>query len=89
MDDNDDVSRSAYADWLESRRLVAYELKSIRTEVHSIRDRLDEFRADDLPALRTEIALLKFKSSLWGAILGGLSGILVSVAFVASRFVAK
>ena len=89
MDDNNDISRGAYADWIESRRLVAYELRSIRTEVHTIRERLDEFRAEDLPKLRTEIALLKFKSSIWGAILGGLSGILVSLAFLISRLVGK
>jgi hypothetical protein len=74
-------------DWSEHRRLILAELQRLTTDVGAIRDKIDEFRQRDVADLRTEIALLKLKSSLWGAVLGATSGLLVTAAAILLRHI--
>jgi hypothetical protein len=45
----------------------------------AIKSKLDQFRQDDIAQIRTEIALLKVKSSMWGAAMGAATGIAVAL----------
>lgn len=73
--------------WIEHRKLILNELQRLTTEVGNIREKLDTFRQEDVADLRTEIALLKLKSSLWGAILGGASGVVVTAGAILLRLI--
>lgn len=73
--------------WIVNRKLVAAELERIGRDVHALRDTLNDIRGTDLADIRIDIALLKLKSSLWGAVLGGVSGTLVTGAAILLRMI--
>lgn len=73
--------------WPEYRKLILAELERIGQEVGSVRASFDKFRREDVASLRTDIALLKFKSAMWGAILGGIASTLVSMGAAVLRLV--
>lgn len=37
-------------------------------------DQVDRIRTEDIPTVRTEIALLKLKASMWGGLTGVVTG---------------
>lgn len=55
------------ASWEQYRRLILAELERINTAVESINRKIEQFRQDDISAIKTDIALLKFQAALWGA----------------------
>jgi hypothetical protein len=67
------------APWGEYRRLVLAELERIARDMESLADKVERFRADELAAIRTEVALLKQKAAFWGAIAGVIVTVLVSL----------
>lgn len=83
MADGDDVDDS----WMVNRKLIINELRRMADEVQSVREKFDEFRREDIATLKTDIALLKLKSSLWGAVLGGATGMLVTAGAILLRLV--
>lgn len=64
--------------FLEYRELILAELKRLTGDVGSIREKLDEFRQQDIAELRTDIALLKLKATMWACVFGTLSSALVT-----------
>lgn len=73
--------------WTENRKLILRELERFGSDLKDIRETIAEFRQADIAQIKTEIALLKLKSSLWGAVLGGVSGALVATVSVLVRLV--
>lgn len=73
--------------WIENRKLIVNELTRLANDVHAIRETFNAFRQKDIADLRTDIALLKLKSSLWGAVLGGAAGTLVTASALLLRLV--
>lgn len=73
--------------WPENRKLILRELERLGEDIRSVVKGIADIREGDLAELKTEIALLKLKSSLWGAVLGGASGILVTAGAVLIRLV--
>lgn len=71
--------------WDVNRKMILAELTRMGDELQAVREAFDMFRWRDLGELRTDIALLKFKASLWGGALGAIGGILVSVAAILLR----
>lgn len=57
--------------WNEYKLLVLDQLERMSRQVSDLERKVDAFRADDIAAVKVEIALLKQKASLWGAV-GGL-----------------
>jgi len=53
--------------WNEWGIHVLEELKNGRADREKLRDEIAKIRTEDIPELKTEIAMLKVKSSLWGA----------------------
>lgn len=74
-------------DWYQNRKLIANELRRMSEEIQIIRSDIDKYRREDIADIKTDIALLRLKSSLWGAIMGGATGTLVIVAGVLMRLI--
>ena len=74
-------------DWGGYRRLILSQLTGLQNELGSIRNELKSFREEEMASIKVEIALLKLKSSLWGAALGGASGLLITGGAILLRFV--
>jgi hypothetical protein len=65
--------------WDVNRKLILDSIDRLRDELAAIKNKLDQFRQDDIAQIRTEIALLKVKSSMWGAAMGAATGIAVAL----------
>lgn len=68
-------------DWGEYRRLILAELIRLSGEIVSLTMEIKSIHSSDLASLRAEIAVLKFKSGLWGALAGAIPGF-IAVAYV-------
>lgn len=84
--DKEDQDRNV---WPEYSRLVLSELKRLDRDIKSngdkidgkieiLDDKIDAIKSDDLAFIKAEINLLKFKSSLWGTLAGGVMGIIIA-----------
>jgi len=71
--------------WASYQRYVINELKRINDAVGVITDKIEKFRQEDIAQLKTDIALLKFQSAMWGAaagvLFGGVTTAVVSLMF--------
>jgi hypothetical protein len=56
--------------WNEYKLLVLDQLTRVCTQVQDLERKMDAFRADDIANVKVEIALLKQKAGIWGAIAG-------------------
>lgn len=58
--------------WTEYRRLVVQQLANLSRELGETNAKIDSLRNDQLAKIWAEIAVLKFKSGLWGAVSGAV-----------------
>lgn len=56
--------------WSEYKLLVLDQLEGLKAQVRQLESKMDSFRADDIANVKVEIALLKQKAAVWGAISG-------------------
>lgn len=56
--------------WNEYKLLVLDQLEGLKGQVRNLENKVDAFRADDIATVKVEIALLKQKAGLYGAISG-------------------
>ena len=73
--------------WAENRKLILREIERLGDDLGGIREHLSIIRQKEIADLKTDIALLKLKASLWGAVLGGASGVLVTAGAILLRLV--
>ena len=73
--------------WIENRKLISRELERLGEDLSAIREHISKIRQDELSSLRTDIALLKLKSSLWGGLMGGATAMLVTAGAILLRLV--
>lgn len=71
--------------WNEYKLLVLDQLEGLKSQVRSLENKVDAFRADDIANVKVEIALLKQKAGLWGAIAGFVPGALAALVWYLSR----
>jgi len=75
--------------WDEYRRLVISELERLHASQAETNTKLDEIRGDfsraigalkdeQIAKIWSEIAVLKFKSGLWGAVSGAIPGFIIA-----------
>lgn len=67
--------------WNEYKLLVLDQLEGLKAQVRSLEAKVDGFRADDIANVKVEIALLKQKAGLWGAIAGLVPGALAALVW--------
>jgi hypothetical protein len=74
---NDDKSHEEFGDargersWGEYRRLILAELERLNRLISDTLGKIEAIRNDDIAQMRVDIAMLKVKAGVWGA-LGGL-----------------
>lgn len=81
-----EVSRPDGEAWDYYRRMIVQQLKDLQTDLAVVRSEIQNFKQVELSAIKVEIALLKLKSSLWGALLGTIGGAVVTAAAILSKY---
>lgn len=71
--------------WNEYKLLVLDQLEGLKRQVLSLEAKVDGFRADDIANVKVEIALLKQRAGMWGAIAGLVPGALAALVWYLSR----
>lgn len=71
--------------WGEYKRHVVGELDRLTQEVRSLREELGRFRADDISAIKVEVAMLKVKAGLWGAVAGAVPATVAALLWFMSK----
>lgn len=56
--------------WNEYKLLVLDKLEVVCGQIKELERKVDAFRSDDIASVKVDIALLKQKAGLWGAIAG-------------------
>jgi len=73
------VTSASGEGWTEYRRLVLGELVRIEKDISSLHDKFDDLKTNDIGAMRVEIAMLKLKAGMFGAMTGTLTGLAVAI----------
>lgn len=71
--------------WNEYKLLVLDQLEGLKGQVRSLEAKVDGFRADDIANVKVEIALLKQKAGIWGAIAGLVPGAIAALVWYLSK----
>lgn len=82
-----DLNQESPEAWDYYRRQILTEIARLGSQLDVVKTKVDQFRQDDIADIKTEIALLKLKSSLWGAAMGGATAILVTLGGILLRLV--
>ena len=80
-----DPHDQAHGGFDEYRRLILENLEQLRREISRVGLKVDALRETDLASMKVDIALLKFKASMWGA-LGGAGAAFLIQALVEKVF---
>jgi hypothetical protein len=62
-------------DWGEYRTLILAELKRLSDGIDSVKIKIDEMHASDIGDLKAQMAVLQFKSGVWGFMAGAIPSI--------------
>lgn len=74
--------------WNEYRKLVLMQLETLQVSADSVVVRLEQYRVSnekDLADIRIELALLKFKTSVWSGIIGAVSAAIITIGALLLR----
>jgi hypothetical protein len=58
--------------WGEYKRLILQELERLAKRIEDLDSKIDRFRGDDIASLKVEVAMLKVKAGMWGALAGAV-----------------
>ncbi len=70
--------------WAEYRKLILSELERLNNTIDRLDEKIDQLRQFDIADMKMEIAMLKTKAGLLGAIGGSIGGSIVGV--IVSKF---
>ncbi len=84
MDDNkEEISRipenGEELTWDELRYHILYQLRQLNEKIGEVRKKVDEVILPQMAMIQVEIAKLKTKSAIWGAIAGVIATAIVSI----------
>lgn len=67
--------------WSEYQKLVLAELERLDKGLEVLDQKVDDLRAEDGPlaTINAEIKLLKYKSTLWGGVAGGIPAVILVI----------
>jgi len=61
-------------DWSEYRRLILTELTRLSDGISEVKGQLGALHSSELAQIKAELAVLQFKSGLWGFAAGAIPG---------------
>lgn len=67
--------------WDQYSRVVLLSLDTLKAELKDTREKLEDFRNQDMAKVILELALLKQKVAIWSAVIGAVAGAAVSALF--------
>jgi hypothetical protein len=76
------IDRGSGEGWPEYRKLVLNELERIEKDIRSLHDKFDALKATigtDMSAMQVQIAMLKVKAGMVGAMTGAVTGLAVAI----------
>ena len=62
----------------EYRRLILQSLEQLGKDIAGINTKIDEMRRNDLEGMKIDIAMLKVKAGMWGAVGGAAGGAIIA-----------
>lgn len=71
--------------WSEYKLLVLDQLEGLKSQVRQLESKVDSFRADDIANVKVEIALLKQKAAVWGAVSGLVPSAIAALIWYISK----
>lgn len=69
------MATKAQGDFAEHRALILAELQRLNSLLESLRTRIDQMNTIEIGKLKEQMAVLQFKSGLWGMVAGCIPGI--------------
>ena len=69
-------------DWGEYRALILDELKRLNLGIEGLREKIDEMHTSEIASIKAQIAVLQFKSGIWGFMAGAIPSIAAAVYVV-------
>lgn len=66
------MAQETEGDWGEYRRLILQELQRLHEGISEVKGQIGILHASDLAGIKSEIAVLKFKSGVWGFLAGAI-----------------
>lgn len=75
------VAAPKQGNWGEYRQLVVEELKRLSLGIETVNRKIDDLRSADIAEVKAQIAVLQFKSGVWGFIAGAVPSA-VAIAYI-------
>lgn len=72
-------------DWGEYRTLILAELKRLHEGIEEVKAKIDTLNASEISALKSQIAVLQFKSGVWGFLAGAVPSAVAIIYVIASK----
>lgn len=69
------MATKAQGDFAEHRALILAELQRLNTLLEALRARIDQMNTLEIGKLKEQMAVLQFKSGVWGLAAGAIPGI--------------
>jgi hypothetical protein len=69
----------AQGDFAEHRALILAELQRLNALLETLREKIDQMNTLEIGKLKEQLAVLQFKSGVWGLTAGAIPGIAVAL----------
>lgn len=78
-------SKPPQGDWGEYRTLILAELKRLHDGIEEVKEKIDTLHASEIGAIKAQIAVLQFKSGVWGFLAGAVPSALAITYVMVSK----
>jgi len=78
-------AKSPQGDWGEYRTLILAELKRLHEGIEEVKDKIDVLNAAEITAIKAQIAVLQFKSGVWGFLAGAVPSAVAVIYMLMSK----
>ncbi len=76
------MATRAQGDFAEHRALILAELQRLNSLLEALRARIDQMNTIEIGKLKEEMAVMKFKSGVWGMVSGAIPGLVAAIWMV-------
>lgn len=79
------MAEQGFEGWGEYTRLTARELERLEKALKEANEKLDRIRTDDMSLVKVEIATLKVKAGMWGAVAGAIPALVAILWYLFTK----
>ena len=73
------MSQETEGDWGEYRRLILQELQRLHEGIAEVKGQVSALHTRELAGIQAELAVLKFKSGVWGFMAGAIPAMAIAI----------